>query len=280
MEDNDYLGDHGYAQGVDFDLDEYNGRWCVTPEFPNGIYAYFVSIASNGTPTFPYNIGRAHYGNATGGSVTSIGETVVTNFVGGPNEDFSLKTPLRQDPTVTLTWSSVEGGTYQVESTTDLSHWTTNATNIVSQGISTQTNLNSGASAMFYRVARTALANYDPVTGTTTGGGGGQTITVAPNSGTHGQNNINITAIISASANPPPPTHTGAPIQTFTIGSVNVTGASYTYNSGTGAGTVTGTVSIPSNAALGAQTVTLTFSPPPGQSNGPTYTQEGGFTIN
>ena len=59
MEDNDYLGDHGYVQGVDFDLEEYNGQWCVTPEFPNGTYAYFVSISSNGTPTFPYNIGRA-----------------------------------------------------------------------------------------------------------------------------------------------------------------------------------------------------------------------------
>jgi hypothetical protein len=72
MEDNDYLGDQGYALGVDFDLDEYNGRWCVTPEFPQGIYAYFVSISANGTPTFPYNIGRAYYGNATGGTVSSI----------------------------------------------------------------------------------------------------------------------------------------------------------------------------------------------------------------
>src|SRR5579863_3232564 len=52
MEDNDYLGDHGYVQGVDFDLDQYNGRWCVTPEFPNGTYAYFVSISSNGAPVF------------------------------------------------------------------------------------------------------------------------------------------------------------------------------------------------------------------------------------
>ena len=43
MEDNDYLGDHGYVQGVDFDLDEYNGRWCFTPDFPKGTYAYFVS---------------------------------------------------------------------------------------------------------------------------------------------------------------------------------------------------------------------------------------------
>jgi hypothetical protein len=277
MEDNDYLGDHGYIQGKDFDLDEYNGRWCVTPEFPEGTYAYFVSIASNGTPAFPYNIGRAYYGNVRGGTVTSIGETVVTNFVGGPNGGLSLNTPARQDATVTITWSSVDGGSYQIESTTNLSNWTTNATNVASQGINTQTNLNSGASAIFYRVARTALANYDPVTGTTGGGGGGQTITLTPNSGTHGQNNISISAAIS-STNPPVPTHSGAPVATFTVGSISVTGASYTYNGGTG--TVTGTLSIPSNATLGGQTVTITFSPPPGQLSGPTYTQVNGFTIN
>ena len=73
MEDNDYLGDHQflpakYQQGTDFDLDEYNGRWCVTPEFPNGTYAYFVAISANGTPVFPYNIGRGYYGSPTGGT--------------------------------------------------------------------------------------------------------------------------------------------------------------------------------------------------------------------
>ena len=61
MEDNDYLGDHGYVQGKDFDLDEFNGRYCVTPEYPNGTYAYFVAVSSNGTPVFPYNIGRGYY---------------------------------------------------------------------------------------------------------------------------------------------------------------------------------------------------------------------------
>lgn len=278
MEDNDYLGDHGYVQGVDFDLDEYNGRWCVTPEFPNGTYAYFVSIASNGTPVFPYNIGRAYYGSPTGGSVAAIAEPVMTNYVGGPAGTFSLTAPALQNPTVTLTWSSLEGGTYQVESTTNLSDWTTNLIGIASQGIVTRTNLNAAAGTMFYRVARTALSNYDAVTGTSSGGGGGQTIAMTPNSGSRGQNNISITAVISASATPPVPPHSGAPVQTFTIGSMTVTGANYIYNGGTG--TVTGTLSIPSDAALGGQTVTITFSPPQGQQSGPTYTQTSGFTVN
>jgi YHYH protein len=91
MEDNDFLGDLGRVQGTDFDLDEYNGRFCVTPEYPNGIYAYFVSIAADGTPTFPYNIGRAFYGNPTGAAVTTLSETVTTNYVGGPNSALVLE---------------------------------------------------------------------------------------------------------------------------------------------------------------------------------------------
>lgn len=40
------------------DLDENNGRFCVTPDFPNGTYAYFVGITSDGLkPKFPYFIG-------------------------------------------------------------------------------------------------------------------------------------------------------------------------------------------------------------------------------
>ena len=41
IEDHAYLGDLGFVQGVDFDLDVYNGRFCRTPEYPDGIYAYF-----------------------------------------------------------------------------------------------------------------------------------------------------------------------------------------------------------------------------------------------
>ena len=51
------------------DLDEHNGRYCVTPEFPNGVYAYFMTLdqeiqTEKGTfygrkkPIFPYIIGN------------------------------------------------------------------------------------------------------------------------------------------------------------------------------------------------------------------------------
>ena len=48
----------------DGDLDESNGRFCITPEYPNGVYAYFATIGENSArfknykePSFPYFIG-------------------------------------------------------------------------------------------------------------------------------------------------------------------------------------------------------------------------------
>ena len=42
-------------------LDENNGRFCITPEFPKGTYAYFLTIDSNQTPQFPYIVGANFY---------------------------------------------------------------------------------------------------------------------------------------------------------------------------------------------------------------------------
>lgn len=51
VEDYEYIEESG-------DLDAHNGRFCVTPEFPNGTYAYFCTLAENRTPIFPYVIGN------------------------------------------------------------------------------------------------------------------------------------------------------------------------------------------------------------------------------
>ena len=42
-------------------LDENNGRYCVTPEYPEGTYAYFITIDVGGTPAFPYILGQKYY---------------------------------------------------------------------------------------------------------------------------------------------------------------------------------------------------------------------------
>lgn len=41
-------------------LDEHNGRFCKTPEFPNGTYCYFTTVNANWNSAYPYEIGRAH----------------------------------------------------------------------------------------------------------------------------------------------------------------------------------------------------------------------------
>ena len=43
------------------DLDQYNGRYGKTPEFPNGVYAYFATISSTTSEsTFPYFVGDSY----------------------------------------------------------------------------------------------------------------------------------------------------------------------------------------------------------------------------
>jgi hypothetical protein len=266
MEDNDYLGDLGKTQGVDFDLDEYNGRFCVTPEFPNGTYAYFVSISSSGTPVFPYNIGRAFRGDPTG-SATTLTEIVTTNFVGGPNLRESVNAPSRSGNNIVLTWSAVEGGTYRVEAESSLgrSNWVAFNTNTVSGSATGTTIETNGAVSFcrFYRVARTALASYDPVSGSA---GGGST-TVAP--GGSANRSTTVTLTITLPTVPPwPPGN--APISSVTLaGTIRGTSISDTTQ-----GTVLATFTIPANAPTGAQNIVVVFNA------GPTYTLTGGFTIN
>ena len=64
-----FVEDYVYTENGD--LDEHNGRFCITPEFPNGVYAYFTTInngpaESSGAfnkykkPVFPYFIGNSY----------------------------------------------------------------------------------------------------------------------------------------------------------------------------------------------------------------------------
>ena len=48
------------------DLDSHNGRYCRTPEYPKGTYAYFVGITSISLlPEFPYFIGDTYRSKPT-----------------------------------------------------------------------------------------------------------------------------------------------------------------------------------------------------------------------
>lgn len=54
VEDYEYLHRSG-------SLDENNGRFCVTPDYPEGVYAYFVTITANNIPEYPYFVGKNYY---------------------------------------------------------------------------------------------------------------------------------------------------------------------------------------------------------------------------
>lgn len=55
-------------------LDAHNGRFCVTPEYPNGTYAYFATVDANWNSAYPYAVGPYFYGVKTAVKVTSITE--------------------------------------------------------------------------------------------------------------------------------------------------------------------------------------------------------------
>jgi hypothetical protein len=59
-------------------LDVHNGRWCVTPEYPNGTYAYFCTVDEQHNSAFPYCVGPTFYGNKVASKVNSINEPVST----------------------------------------------------------------------------------------------------------------------------------------------------------------------------------------------------------
>ena len=59
-------------------LDEHNGRLCVTPEFPDGTYAYFCTVDANWNSAYPYMVGPTYYGTVVGGEVNTVTEDVTT----------------------------------------------------------------------------------------------------------------------------------------------------------------------------------------------------------
>jgi hypothetical protein len=115
----------------------------------------------------------------------------------------------------------------------------------------------------FYRVGRTAVANFDSA--------GTNIFAVSANapdgSASRGQT-VYLTITLPGSPPNPP---ANAPITSVTVGSINCSNMSYTTQ-----GTVQALCVIPSGyTPTGAQNVVVTF-----QSPAPAYTLTGGFTIN
>jgi len=100
-----YAEDFEYVAGSG-DLDEHNGRQCVTPEYPNGTYAYFATIDESGVSAYPYVIGPTYYGVVLtenfGSRTPGAGSTGVTI-----TESVTTYTKTTNVPTVTFTTQAI-----------------------------------------------------------------------------------------------------------------------------------------------------------------------------
>lgn len=168
LEDYEYKGDIGQSLGVEFDLNEHNGRFCVTPEFPDGIFAYFVAIEADGSPIYPYNIGRSFYGDPTGDNVNNIPAGASVYWEGGPEREVKVQSISADDSTgdVVVTWSSAEGGYYRVDASSDANSWSELPTRVQASEKAAATTWTDGGranlvEASYYRPRLDTLTTFD-----------------------------------------------------------------------------------------------------------------------
>ena len=100
------LWDWEYVPGLG-DLDSINGRWCITPEYPQGTYAYFMTLDSTLAPAYPYTSAGSYYGVVQPGNIamgpgsngghntitvaTTVYVDTIATGVGAVNPDISFK---------------------------------------------------------------------------------------------------------------------------------------------------------------------------------------------
>jgi len=102
-----YLEDYEYVEGSG-DLDAYNGRFAVTPEYPEGVYAYYITLEESGLPAFPYILGAQYYGEVQGGRAQTIPADAQSYVLNGVTTGFSA------DPMVNSWYTAGAGGNAQV----------------------------------------------------------------------------------------------------------------------------------------------------------------------
>ena len=96
-----FVQDYEYVNGFG-DLDEHNGRFCQTPEYPNGTYAYFLSLDEDNLPVYPYIFGPTTKEQRT------WPEEGADSPSGSPTEPLSNTDILR----ITKTWSEATNFNY------------------------------------------------------------------------------------------------------------------------------------------------------------------------
>ena len=72
-----FIEDYEYQDGLGT-LDRFNGRRCVTPDYPNGTYAYFATQDSSGNPVYPYFVGQNFYGSL---DITGLNQLTTPDYI-------------------------------------------------------------------------------------------------------------------------------------------------------------------------------------------------------
>lgn len=104
--------DYEFVGGANEDiLDEHNGRFCVTPEYPNGTYAYFCTVDSDWNSAYPYAVGPTFYGVYANRSVSSVpsNATVYASSIGMDDYVETLSLNVFPNPSSELIAIQVEG---------------------------------------------------------------------------------------------------------------------------------------------------------------------------
>lgn len=71
-------------------LDDHNGRFCITPDYPSGTYCYFATVDENWNSAYPYVVGPTFYGTKVASKVNSISEIVTTYTANGVGIRYSF----------------------------------------------------------------------------------------------------------------------------------------------------------------------------------------------
>ncbi|MDQ8181985.1 sulfatase-like hydrolase/transferase [Pelagicoccus sp. SDUM812005] len=264
LEDYAYKGDLGLTLGTDFDLNEYNVRYCVTPEFPEGTWAYFTCILEDGTPTFPYNIGRYYFAPVQGGAENTLPDDAQVIYRGGPEAAPQLESSDIDADTgmISLVWTGAEGGSYVVKESTDLKEWIQISNPIAvdsQQQAAASENVDyASADSLFHRIELASIAPFDD--------DGFELAT--PSNSNPGSGSSSSFQATSATTPPLPPQN----VVTLAVNGIAVTITAYDQTGGT----VDFTLDT-STLAPGNYSVTITFTPPNGSET--TRTSTNAITI-
>lgn len=88
-----YCEDYTYIPVLG-DLDEHNGRFCITPDYPNGIYCYFVTIDAQLYPSYPFVLGPTYYGTVPAGN---LGPNGGHNVISEPTTTYTGTTAVNEN---------------------------------------------------------------------------------------------------------------------------------------------------------------------------------------